>query len=268
MLQVVRPEEIDRTRRLYRVEAQRLQCLTRGLEARAERLPLGGFDVEVAQPEAMHAIARAGEDRQIGKVPAHDCGGLHRRLDVVDRQHEELRVARPGRFEQLEPRCVAVVHLVAEFAHEVDLLVVHFDRRERNARHSQNARDDLTIAPVARDDHRIAGAVDEIELRRLPSREPALQQLFVCDKRERRQQHRNGHRKHQELRRLGRQDAPGLRRREQHEREFAALRKQSGDALRTLVVFSRHAHDAVQQQRLEHHHPDRDTEHGERMRAE
>ena len=90
----------------------------------------------------------------------------------------------------------------------------------------------------------------------------------MCDKRERRQQHRNGHRKHQELRCLGRQDAPGLRRREQHEREFAALRKQSGDALRTLVVFSRHAHDAVQQQRLQRHHSDRDTEHGERMRAE
>jgi hypothetical protein len=77
---------------------------------------------------------------KFGKVPAHERRGLDRRLDVVDREHEQLCFARLRRLQQLEPGCVAEVDLVAEAPHEIHLLVVRLERRRRDAAHSQHTR--------------------------------------------------------------------------------------------------------------------------------
>src|SRR5256885_6114906 len=54
---------------------------------------------------------------------AHDRGGLHRGLDIVDGEHEQLGPARSCGLEQLQARSVAVVHLAAEAPDEIHLLV-------------------------------------------------------------------------------------------------------------------------------------------------
>ena len=56
-----------------------------------------------------------------------------------------------GGLQQLQPRRVAVVHLVAEAAHEVDLRDARLQRGERDAAHAQHAADDLAEAAEARD---------------------------------------------------------------------------------------------------------------------
>src|SRR5258708_12850377 len=104
----------------------------------------------------MNAVARAGENRNVREMLAHDRGGLHRGLDVVDGEHEKPSFARFCRFEQLQARSVAVIYLAAVAPDEIDLLVAHFDRRERHAAHSQHARYDLTTPPTTPDTTRLA----------------------------------------------------------------------------------------------------------------
>src|SRR6266852_3628844 len=120
-------------------EAQRKQRVPRHIQARRKGFAPDELDSEVAQPEQVNAVARAGENRNLREMLAHDCGGLHRGFDVVDREHEKLGFARLRRLEQLQARCVAVIHLVAEAPDEIHLLIVRLERRERHAAHAQYA---------------------------------------------------------------------------------------------------------------------------------
>ena len=132
-------------------------------------------------------------------------------------------------LEQLEPRRVAVVHLVAEPAHEVDLLVILLDGGERDAGHAQHARHDLAVAPVARDDHRVAGP-SIVSNSGSPCRSfQRVEHPLVREERERRDQHRQRHGEHEELRGGSRRGWPRLRGGEQHEGELAALREPHGE---------------------------------------
>src|SRR6266849_1310236 len=208
-------------------EAQRKQRVARHLEARRKGLAPDELHAEVAQPEQMNAVARAGENRNLRKMLAHDRGGLHRGLDVVDCEHEELGLARFCRLEQLQARSVAVIYLAAVAPDEIHLLVARFERRKRHAAHAQHARDDLPDAAVAGDDDWVSRSRDRIELRRRvplgPAREPALVS-FEC---ERREQHRDGHDHHEELSGARLEYAEAPRRDEQNEGEFAALRNRN-----------------------------------------
>src|SRR5258708_35383492 len=105
----------------------------------------------------MNAVARAGENRNVREMLAHDRGGLHRGLDVVDGEHEKPGFARFCRFEQLQARSVAVIYLAAVAPDEIDLLVAHFECREWHAAHSQHARYDLTYTPITGNDNRVPG---------------------------------------------------------------------------------------------------------------
>src|SRR2546422_9147325 len=83
-----------------------------------------------------HAVARAREDRNLREMLANDRRRLHRGLDVVDGEHEELGFAGLRRLQQLEARGVAVVDLASEAPDEIHLLVAHLERRERHAAHA------------------------------------------------------------------------------------------------------------------------------------
>ena len=97
-------------------------------------------------------------------MPAHQLGRAHRGVDVVDRQHEHFGARRAGSLQQLQPRRIAVVHLVAEAAHEVDLRDARLQRGERDPAHAQDAADDLADAAEAGDDHAAVVAFDAVEL--------------------------------------------------------------------------------------------------------
>src|SRR5258708_21937881 len=129
----------------------------------------------------MNAVARAGENRKVREMLAQDRGGVHGGLDVVDGEHEKPGFARFCRFEQLQARSVAVIYLAAVAPDEIDLLVAHFERRERHAAHSQHARYHLTYTPITGDDNPGAWPCDRVELRGRttldPAREHALMQL-------------------------------------------------------------------------------------------
>ncbi len=81
----------------------------------------------------MRTIAGARIDRQVRVLGAHQLGGAHRGLDVVDGQHQGARLVRVGRLEDLRAAGVAVERLGAEAAHEFHLLGADVERGERNA---------------------------------------------------------------------------------------------------------------------------------------
>jgi hypothetical protein len=99
-------------------------------------------------------VARAAHDRQAREVLAHAVDQREARLHVVDRVHEQARLPRAGRLEQVEPRRVAVVHAEAELAQRIDLVRVVVQHHRAHAARGKQAPDDLPEAPEAGDDHR------------------------------------------------------------------------------------------------------------------
>ena len=197
----------------------------------------------------------------------HHRRGAQRRLDVVDREHEQLRLARLGRLQQLQARSVAVVHLAAEAAHEVDLLVGQLERGERDAAHVEHARDDLPEAPVAGDDHRLARVVDRVELGRRGALAPGGEQPVVQREHERRDHHRQRHREHQPLGDRAGEHAEAGRRAEQHEGELAALRDRVAHRERARPGRAHRARDQRHERELDRHQAEREPEHRERLAA-
>ena len=159
---------------------------------------------------------------------AHAVGEREAVGDVVDGIHQQARVLRPRRAQQIEARRVAVEHLVAELAQQIDLLGVVIEHDGAHAVGEQQPGDDLAEAPEAGDDHRIARFVDRVvgALRRAGS---PRGQLVVREEHQRRRRHRERHGDGQLPCRLGGEDAGRLRHAEHDERELAALREQRGE---------------------------------------
>ena len=85
---IVLAEGIDRVAAFEVAEAQLRQDSVGKLEARMERVTHDVGDAEVHQRIGVLAVARAGEDRQVGEVLAHGPRRGKRALDVLDREHE------------------------------------------------------------------------------------------------------------------------------------------------------------------------------------
>ena len=100
----------------------------------------------------MLAIARAREDLQVRKMLADQFRGFHRRLDVVDGEHENFGILGMRGTQQFQPRGVSVENLIAETAQKVDLGLTGLERREGNLLGAQDAADDLPEAAEAGDD--------------------------------------------------------------------------------------------------------------------
>ena len=138
--------------------------------------------------------------------------------------------AAPGGAQQVEARRVAVEHLEAELAQELDLVGVVVEHDGAHAAGEQQPADDLPEAPEARDDHRIAGFLDLV-VGALATRRPASAASLSCsEQHERRGRHRQRH-GDRELRPPRSADSTPRRLRdaEHHERELAALREQRGE---------------------------------------
>ena len=67
----------------------------------------------------MLAVTRAGEDLQARELLARQHRSARRGLDVVDRQHQDARARGARGAQQIQPRGIPVVDLVAEAPHEI-----------------------------------------------------------------------------------------------------------------------------------------------------
>src|SRR5262245_64811687 len=102
----------------------------------------------------VETVARTRVDLEPGKVPAHGLRGTDRGLDIVDREHKQLGVFGAGGGEQIQPRGVAIVDLVAEAAHRLHLLGAGVERGEGDVLEVQNAPDDLTHPAESSEDRK------------------------------------------------------------------------------------------------------------------
>ena len=93
-----------------------------------------------------------------------DCQRL---LDVVDRDHQHLGRLRAGGAQQVQPRGIAIEHLVAESARRLDHVGVVVQHGGGDALRAQHAADDLPVAAEAgNDDRRVLRLADLLQLRR------------------------------------------------------------------------------------------------------
>ena len=212
----------------------------------------------------MHAVTRAREDRNLREVLAHDRRSLRRGFDIVNGQHEELRLARLRRLEQLEAGSVAVIDLAAEAPNKIHLLVAHLERRERHAAHAQHARNDLPHTSVTGDDDRVCRSCDRVEFRGRVPLGPTRERALVSFEREWREQHRHGHDHHKELSAARLEYAEAPRRDEQNEGELASLRNRNCKSLRSVVRRAANPGDRVHQCKLRKHEAEHEAEHRER----
>ena len=102
----------------------------------------------------MLPVACPSDDSQVWEMPLHELGSAQARIDVVDRQHQHLRMFGAGRTQHFQSRRIAVIELVAETAHEIDLRRAHFECGEGNAPRSQQACHDRSDPAEARDQTR------------------------------------------------------------------------------------------------------------------
>ena len=177
----------------------------------------------------MLPVARASDDSQVRKMPLHELGSAQARLDVVDRQHQHLRVFRAGRAQHFQARRVAVVQLVAETAHEIDLRRARFECREGDAPRSQQACHDLSDPAEARDQDAWFLRLDLVEDRGRRRLAVAAGQTVGDADQHRGERHRRRHDENQQV--CGARIEQGVtrREREQHEREFAAAREHNAE---------------------------------------
>src|SRR3954452_611760 len=97
------------------------------------------------------------------EVLAHHLRRSHRGFDLIDGQNEYFSVLCSGCLQQLEARSVAVVHLVAESSHKIDLIYRRFERGELNLAHGENAPDDLAESSKSCDHNPAAIRFDFVE---------------------------------------------------------------------------------------------------------
>src|SRR5262249_38216626 len=142
-LLIVLAEAAHHFARARRSLPERLENRGGVLQARRVGLANDLRNSRIHERERMLAIAGARKDGQLRELLAHERRGAYRGIDVIDRQHEHARVLRTGRTQQIEPRGVTVVDLVAEASHEIDVGLTAVERGERQSLHPQNTRHDL-----------------------------------------------------------------------------------------------------------------------------
>ena len=147
------------------VDAEHRQRLLRQLQAGMERLAHQPIHVTVHQQMRVPAVARARQDREVGKVALHHLNRAQHSRRIVQRHHQQLRLFGAGRAQHVGARGIAEIHLGAEAADHFDLAGVAFQRGELDAVHAQHAADDLPEAAEAADDHRRRIRIDRVVLR-------------------------------------------------------------------------------------------------------
>ncbi len=109
-------------------------------------------DAAVHEKMRMAAVAGAGEDFEVREVPPRHVHHAQRFLHVLERHDEDLGRLGPRGAQQVWPAGIAVVHLVAEAAHGLDLGGILLEGGEGDALQPQDAGDDLTDPAEAADD--------------------------------------------------------------------------------------------------------------------
>ena len=187
-------------------------------------------------------------------MPLQNARGAQVFFRILGRDDEDLGLVGLRRAQQIEPRRVAVEHLVAELTDEIDLLGIAFERRERNMVRVEQARDDLADATEAGDDHAWRGTVDEVELARRQLRLAVeRRELGAQANQQRRRRHRQRDDQHQQIAMRRIEQPVGRGEREHDECEFTALREDRRQRDRLRVVLARgDARDRVEHDRLQH----------------
>ena len=154
-------------------------------------------DAEIHQPVHMGPIPRAGVDGQIGEVRSHDLRDPERAFDIVDRQHEGARLVGAGGAKDVDAPRIPIVDLRAEALHEIDLLDIGVERRERDAAGAEHAGDDLPEPAEARDNDMLIAVRRHFVFRRLRLHRPV--DGVVDEEEKRRRRHRQGHGEREEI---------------------------------------------------------------------
>ena len=174
---------------------------------------------------ACRRLRARGEDLRPRVLVADDVYRLEVCLHVVDGDDEHPHAAGACRAQQVWPRRVAVIDLVAETAHELDLLGAVLDRHEGNAaaptaggrRSGRSARSPRSAPAAARP--RCVGSDASSVFGCAGSRR------VMRDQQQRRQRHRSADDRHQPVAQRRLEQAGALRLVEHHECEFAAQRQ-------------------------------------------
>ena len=167
------------------------------------------------------------------KALAQALHGAQRRIGIVDGEQQDLRAARAGRLQQVEARRVAVVGLVAEAPHGLDLRRVVVDDRGADTQAAQHAHHHLPKAAESGHDHRV-GFADRIRRRRRVSLDALREEALVGHHQQRRGQHRRNDRRVQH--RDGFRGNDPACRAEENEGELAGLRQRHGEQRRIGAV--------------------------------
>src|SRR6266699_2176116 len=204
--------------------AEPFQHPRRDLEARGVGIADDLGHPHVHQREGVLAIARAGVDLEARKVLARQCGSALRGIRVVDREHQDPGAIGPRGAQQLEPRGIAVVDLVAEAAHEIDVRLAVVEGGEGDPLHAQDACHDLPDAPEAGDDDRVVVLLDGV-VGLLRRSEPAVLYRLVRNQQQGTQYHRERHGEYEEVRGGAPEEPVARGEREQHECELSSRRE-------------------------------------------
>ena len=173
------------------LESQNSQDSRGRVERRAEHLA-HCRDAHLGVFEGVGAAVRPDDQRELREALACALHDLHRGLGIVEGDEQQPGAGRPGGFEQIEPRRIAVVRFPAEAAHGVDLAGIVVDDRGADPKAAQHPNDHLAEAAEAGDDHGM-GLADGVGRALDRPVEAAHEETLVAHDGEGRGQHRHGH---------------------------------------------------------------------------
>ncbi len=110
---------------------------------------------------------------------------------MIQRDDQQLRLLRPRRPQQVRPRRIAEIDLVAEPPNHIDLAQVPLQRGERDPVHPQHTPDDLAKPPEPADDHRRIRRLDRVVIRHRFRLQPRDHEPLGQREQHRRRRHRD-----------------------------------------------------------------------------
>ena len=260
----MRTEDAGRALRPFRAEAHLLQGLLAQQQRRGEGLALDDGHAALHQFIVMRDVARARQNRQCGQAQAHGVDQRQAVVHIVDGDHQRLRLLDAGRHQQVHARGVAIKHLEAELAQQLDLIRVVVEHRHADLVGRQQAADDLAETAKAGDDDGVVLRLDMVVgTALLVALQARRDELVVRQQQQGRGHHRQGHHHDQQRGRLRRKHVRGLGGGKHDEGEFAALRQQQREEQLLAARNVKEFRQQVQQGDFDHQqagHQDQDQQ--------
>ena len=142
-----------------------------------------------------------------------------------------LAFSAPGGPEQLKPRGVTVENFDPELSDQLNLVGVKVENRRLHSLQMQNSSDDVAEPAKSRQNHRVMLFIDLVSFPFLqPARKTWLNEAFVNREEERRCDHRQGHRRDEQVTDLLVERIALCGERDQYEGKLPALSQSEGES--------------------------------------